>query len=118
VGAGPRRYTKRVANGPRMDAARLDRLCVDTIRTLPMDAVQEQDPEYRARVLPPAVEARVAVERASTFGWDRYAGPAGRIIGMKTFGASAPLKALQRRFGFTPGAVAAAARELLGRRAP
>jgi transketolase len=79
---------------------------------------EEQDPEYRARVLPPAIGARVAVEQASTFGWERYAGAAGRIIGMTTFGASAPLKELQRRFGFTPGAVAAAARELLGKRAP
>ncbi len=79
---------------------------------------EEQDPEYRARVLPPSIAARVAVEQASTFGWERYAGPAGRIIGMTTFGASAPLKALQRKFGFLPGAVAAAAREQLGRRAP
>ena len=57
----------------------------------------------------------MAVEQASTFGWERYVGLSGRIIGMKTFGASAPLKELQRKFGFEPERVAAAARELLGR---
>ncbi len=58
----------------------------------------------------------VAVEQASTLGWERYVGPAGRVIGMKTFGASAPLKELQRRFGFEPDKIAAAAKELLRRR--
>ena len=61
------------------------------------------------------VTARVAVEQGSTFGWERYVGLAGRIIGMKTFGASAPLKELQKKFGFEPEQVAAAAKELLGR---
>ena len=61
------------------------------------------------------VTARVAVEQASTFGWERYIGRLGRMIGMKTFGASAPLKELQRKFGFEPDQVAAAAKELLGR---
>ena len=74
-----------------------------------------QSVEYRDSVLPPDVKARVAVEQASTFGWERYVGLSGRIIGMKTFGASAPLKELQRKFGFEPERVAAAARELLGR---
>jgi transketolase len=74
-----------------------------------------QTQEYRDSVLPPKVTARVAVEQASTFGWERYVGSAGRIIGMKTFGASAPLKELQRKFGFEPGRVAAVAKELLGR---
>jgi transketolase len=60
--------------------------------------------------------ARVAVEQASTFGWERYVGRSGRMIGMKTFGASAPLKQLQRKFGFEPDQVAAAAKELLGSR--
>jgi len=60
-------------------------------------------------------EARVAVEQASTFGWERYVGTSGRIIGMKTFGASAPLKELQRKFGFEPNRVVTAAKELLGR---
>jgi transketolase len=74
-----------------------------------------QTPEYQDRVLPPDVTARVAIEQASTFGWDRYIGKSGRIIGMKTFGASAPLKELQRKFGFEPDRVAAVARELVGR---
>jgi len=63
---------------------------------------EEQSQDYRDEVLPPAVTARVAVEQASSFGWERYVGPSGAIVGMKTFGASAPLKALQRKFGFTP----------------
>jgi transketolase len=75
-----------------------------------------QTPEYRDSVLPPSVTARVAVEQASTFGWERYVGSAGRVIGMKTFGASAPLKALQEKFGFERDRVATAARELLGKR--
>jgi transketolase len=75
-----------------------------------------QTQEYRDSVLPPSVPARVAVEQASTFGWERYVGNAGRVIGMKTFGASAPLKALQEKFGFEHGRVATAARELLGKR--
>ncbi len=72
-----------------------------------------QPDEYRESVLPQAVQARVAVEQASTLGWDRYVGPRGQIVGMHTFGASAPLKEVQRKFGFTPERVAQAARELL-----
>ncbi len=72
-----------------------------------------QPPEYREQVLPAAVQARVAVEQASTLGWDRYVGPGGQIVGMHTFGASAPLKEVQRKFGFTPERVVEAARELL-----
>jgi transketolase len=79
------------------------------------DIFDHQTQEYRDSVLPPKVTARVAVEQASTFGWERYVGTSGRIIGMKTFGASAPLKELQRKFGFEPDQVAAAAKELLGR---
>ena len=74
-----------------------------------------QPREYQDSVLPPSVQARVAVEQGSTFGWERYVGLSGRVIGMKTFGASAPLKELQRKFGFEPEQVAAAAKELLGR---
>jgi transketolase len=77
------------------------------------DIFDHQAQEYRDSVLPPKVTARVAVEQASTFGWERYVGTSGRIIGMKTFGASAPLKELQRHFGFEPDHVAAAAKELL-----
>jgi transketolase len=75
---------------------------------------ERQSPEYRDSVLPPRVTARVAVEQASTFGWSRFVGPAGQTIGMKTFGASAPLKELQKKFGFTPDNVVAAARKALG----
>jgi transketolase len=67
-----------------------------------------EHPEYREHVLPAAVTARVSVEQASTFGWARYVGTTGHTIGMDTFGASAPLKELQRKFGFTPDAVVAA----------
>jgi hypothetical protein len=66
-------------------------------------------------VLPPAVKARVAIEQASTFGWERYIGTEGRIIGMQSFGHSTPLKALQQGFGFTVEHVTGVARELLGK---
>jgi transketolase len=80
------------------------------------DIFEHQSREYRESVLPPSVKARVAVEQASTLGWERYVGESGRVIGMKTFGASAPLKELQRKFGFEPGRIAAAAKEQLGTR--
>ncbi|MGO9202611.1 MAG: transketolase [Limisphaerales bacterium] len=79
------------------------------------DIFEHQTPEYRDLVLPPQVKARVAVEQASTLGWERYVGAEGRVIGMKTFGASAPLKELQKKFGFEPERIVAAARELLGK---
>jgi len=80
------------------------------------DIFEHQSKEYRDSVLPPAVKARLAIEQASTFGWERYVGDAGCVIGMKTFGASAPLKELQKRFGFEPDRVVATAKELLGRK--
>ncbi|HKD40268.1 MAG TPA: transketolase [Myxococcaceae bacterium] len=76
---------------------------------------ENQTRKYRDSVLPSGVVARVAVEQASTFGWERYIGASGRIIGMETFGASAPLKELQRKFGFEPERVVLAAKELLGK---
>jgi transketolase len=79
------------------------------------DIFEHQTQEYRDSVLPPSVRARVAIEQASTFGWAQYVGDSGRIIGMKTFGASAPLKELQRKFGFEPDRVVATAKEVLGR---
>ncbi|MFC5720764.1 transketolase [Streptomyces gamaensis] len=72
-----------------------------------------QPKEYRDEVLPPRVTARVGIEQASTFGWERYVGDGGTVVGMHTYGASAPLKQLLKRFGFTPGRVAQAARELV-----
>jgi transketolase len=77
------------------------------------DIFDSQPQEYRDMVLPPGVKARVAIEQASTFGWERYVGAAGRIIGMHTFGASAPLKELQRKFGFQPNQIVTAAKEQL-----
>ncbi len=74
---------------------------------------ERQDPAYRNEVLPPDLSARVSVEEGSTLGWDRFVGPAGRRIGMHTFGSSAPLKDVMSKFGFTPDKVAAAAREVL-----
>ncbi len=76
---------------------------------------EHQSEDYKEEVLPPEVKARVGVEQASTFGWARYIGPTGVVIGMHTFGASAPLKELQKKFGFTPDRVAAAAREAIVR---
>ena len=80
------------------------------------DIFEHQPQAYRENVLPPQITARIAVEQGSVLGWDRYVGAAGRVIGMKTFGASAPLKELQRKFGFEPERVVAAAKELLGRK--
>jgi transketolase len=79
------------------------------------DVFEQQTRKYRDSVLPPEVPARIALEQASTFGWERYVGSTGRIIGMETFGASAPLKELQRKFGFDPDRVVLFAKELLDR---
>ena len=75
------------------------------------DLFEEQDAAYRESVLPVAVTGRVAIEQASSFGWDRYVGFKGAIIAMHTFGASAPLADLQTKFGFTPEKVLQTARE-------
>ena len=77
------------------------------------DVFESQSQEYRDSVLPPEIEARIAIEQASTFGWARYVSRKGRVIGMHTFGASAPLKELQRKFGFEPDHVIAVAKEVL-----
>ena len=79
------------------------------------DIFEDQPREYRDSVLPPSETARIAIEQASTFGWQCYVGAAGRVIGMKTFGASAPLKELQKKFGFEPAQVVATAKELLAK---
>jgi transketolase len=77
---------------------------------------ERQTQEYRDSVLPPSVTARVAVEQASTLGWAHYVGLEGAILGMKTFGASAPLRVLQEEFGFTKDKVVAAAKAQLARK--
>jgi transketolase len=79
------------------------------------DLFEHQPATYRDSVLPPNITARIAVEQGSELGWDRYVGAAGRVIGMKTFGASAPLKELQKHFGFEPDKVVTLAKQLLGR---
>jgi transketolase len=98
-----------------------EKLIADGIRSrvvsMPSWEIFDHQPkEYRESVLPAKVTARISAEQASTFGWERYVGSSGRMIGMKTFGASAPLKELQKKFGFEPGRVVAVAKELLGRR--
>ena len=75
---------------------------------------EHQSADYRESVLPQSVTARISIEQAATFGWGRYVGDAGRTIGMKTFGASAPLKELQKKFGFTPDQIVTAAKQLIG----
>jgi transketolase len=104
-------------------------ICVDAYEKLSTEGIdarvvsmpswelfEQQDESYRASVLPPSVTRRVAVEQASVLGWDRYAGSKGAIIGMRTFGASAPLKDLLNKFGFTPEHVYAAAKDQLARK--
>jgi transketolase len=101
-------------------------LCLDAYERLKAEGIKarvvsmpswelfdDQPQEYRDRVLPPNVTARVSVEQASTFGWAKYVGATGHSIGMRSFGASAPLKDLQKKFGFTPEQVVAAAKEQL-----
>jgi transketolase len=99
-------------------------LCLDAYEKLTADGVKtrvasmpswelfdEQPPEYRDSVIPAAVRARVSVEQAATFGWSKYVGDTGHCIGMRSFGASAPLKQLVKKFGFTVEAVVEAARD-------
>ncbi len=73
----------------------------------------EQDAEYRDSVLPPSVTARVAVEAGIEQGWEKYLGPHGRFVGMKSFGASAPGGQLAKYFGLTADNVVANAQEAL-----
>ena len=95
-----------------------DELAGDGIRarvvSMPCSELFDRQPQaYRDEVLPPSIKPRVAIEQASTLGWHRYVGDGGAIVGMNTFGASAPLKMLVEKFGFTPDAVAKVAREVL-----
>ncbi len=76
---------------------------------------EKQDAAYKESVLPSNVTARVSVEMASLFGWERYVGPKGKMIGMHSFGASAPLKDLLKKFGIQADRVVAAAKEVLGK---
>lgn len=101
-------------------------LCIDAYEQLKSEGIkarvvslpsrelfEQQSQEYQDTVIPPNVNARVSVEQASTFGWARFVGRRGRRIGMKTFGASAPMKELQHKFGFNTEAVVTAAKATL-----
>jgi len=101
-------------------------LCVDAYERLKAEGInarvvsmpswevfEQQDQAYKDSVLPPNVTARVSVEMAATLGWERYVGPKGQMIGMHRFGASAPLKDLLKKFGFSAETVVAAARQVI-----
>ena len=97
-----------------------EKLCADGVRarvvSMPSWEIFEEQPrKYRDEVLPPQVRARVAIEQASPFGWERYVGSEGRVLGMTAFGASAPLKDLNEHYGFTPERVVELAREVLSK---
>ena len=104
------------------------RLCIEAYEKLKAEGIpsrvvsmpswelfEQQDQAYRDSILPPEISARVTVEQAALLGWDRYAGPGGAMLGMHTFGASAPLKDLLPKFGFTLEHVLTAAREQIAR---
>ena len=104
------------------------RLCVEAYERLKAEGIRSrvvsmpswelfalQPAEYRESVLPSSVTARVAVEQAAVFGWERHVGQTGAILGMRSFGASAPIKDLLPHFGFTVDHVVAAAKEQLGK---
>jgi transketolase len=103
-------------------------LCIDAYERLKQEGIsarvvsmpswhlfEKQDQDYRNEVLPPRITARVAVEQGSVIGWDRYTGSSGAIIGMHTFGSSAPLSDLLEKFGFTPEKVYEAAKDQINR---
>ena len=97
-----------------------DRLAKDGIRarvvSMPSwELFEDQEPAYRNQVLPPAIPARVSVEAASLFGWDRYVGRDGARIGMTTFGASGPYKDVYRHFGITVEHIIETAKEQVAR---
>jgi transketolase len=101
-------------------------LCLEAAEKLKAEGIQarvvsmpswelfdQQDQSYRDSVLPPAIRARVSVEMAATLGWERYVGPTGQMVGMHSFGASAPLKDLLKKFGFVPETVVEAAKKAI-----
>jgi transketolase len=98
-------------------AAKLEGTRVRVVSVPCMDRFEQQDQAYREEVLPPGVRARVAVEAASPVSWYRWVGDLGEIVGMTTFGASAPYQDVYEHFGITPDAVAERARKSLERAA-
>jgi transketolase len=97
------------------EALTRERLAARVVSMPSWELFELQDQSYRDSVLPPEVSARVSVEQASVIGWDRYVGTNGAKIGMHTFGSSAPIKDLLKKFGFTPDKVEAAARDQIAR---
>src|SRR5256885_10504185 len=104
------------------------RLCVEAYEKLKGEGInarvvsmpswelfEKQDAAYKESVFPASVTARVSIEMAATFGWERYVGLKGKAIGMHTFGASAPLKDVLKKFGFLTETIVAAAKEVLGK---
>jgi transketolase len=79
------------------------------------DLFERQAQSHRDEVLPPSVTARLAIEAAAPFGWERYVGPKGVVQGINRFGASAPYKVIAEKWGFTGASIAKRAHELLGR---
>jgi transketolase len=97
------------------DALEAEGIATRVISMPCMEHFAAQDPSYRDEVLPPSCRARVAVEAASPFGWHRWVGELGEVIGMETFGASGPAGALYKHFGFTPERVSEIARAVVKR---
>ncbi len=95
----------------------MEGIAARVVSKLSWELFEHQDKAYRDSVIPPSVTVRIAVEKGSILGWARYTGLDGHIIGMRAFGASAPLKELQRRYGFMPDNIVATAKEQL-RKAP
>jgi len=112
------------------DQAQLDRLCIRAYEQLKSEGIkarvismpswelfESQSQEYRDSVILTEIAARVAVEEASTFGWERYTGLQGTVLGMHTFGLSAPMKVVAQHFGFELEHVVVAAKEQIARHA-
>ncbi len=95
------------------DELAADKIAARVVSMPCWELFEQESVEYRDSVLPPDVHARVGIEQASKLGWDRWVGDHGQIVGMDTFGASAPLKQLQGKFGFTPDKVTAVARSVV-----
>jgi transketolase len=106
---------------PTLEAGRLlerEGVCARVVSLPCLELFAVQPEEYRASVLPPCVDARLAVEAGASFGWERWVGDGGEVVSVDRFGASAPGATVLERFGFSPDAIAERARELLRRRQP
>ncbi len=97
------------------DVLARDKIAARVVSMPSWELFDAQDQAYRDSVLPPSLSARVTVEEGSTLGWHRYAGDRGVVLGMHSFGMSAPIKVVAEHFGFTPDHVVAAAKRAMGR---